>query len=320
MNAKLETTTSPLVSLALKSVNDRPDEWANMRIRPANPDEDKMLRDHMSRKGPGSVPPIIVREIPAAKAGAPTYELVQGFRRFAAAKALGWDHIEARVRTYAGGLEEVLADNALENMNRKDVSTPEIIARVGQLCKTAKHAEVAAMLHLATNSVSQYNRIYSSGPLWSRYVEDAAAGKTIPGVAHIGAMLGKEDWETRYNAIVSQKIRAEAYHGEEDTSESEGEGEGDGEGDGEEKEKEKAKPRCRRGEDVAEALLHVTRALSGKGKFPGKEQWEGRDIPATKKAQLKTVADTLRWVLKKNGAAGPIENILGAVKEDPAED
>jgi len=74
----------------------------------------------ISMKQTGLLQPIGVMPLP--KAG--KYKLVFGFRRFSAAKKLGWKVIDC-VMTQAKNDEETLIKNSIENVQRANVSFPE---------------------------------------------------------------------------------------------------------------------------------------------------------------------------------------------------
>jgi ParB family chromosome partitioning protein len=121
-----------------------------------------------SMKRLGLLAPVAVVETEGGKG----YRLVFGFRRFAAAKSLGWERIDARVLTP----EQAAAAQAAENIERVDLTLSQEVDAVGRvkakLGKEATAADVAAELGKQPVWAAQRLALVRLHPDWWKRAEE----------------------------------------------------------------------------------------------------------------------------------------------------
>lgn len=94
-------------------------------------DQEKLDELIASIREVGVLQPIVVRPIPDAAPGSPSFELIMGERRLRASKALGLDTIPAVIKNTAD--DEMLRDALLENLHRADLNPLEEASAYQQL-------------------------------------------------------------------------------------------------------------------------------------------------------------------------------------------
>jgi ParB/RepB/Spo0J family partition protein len=145
----------------------------------------------------GQERPVDVRETTGGK-----YELVSGFRRYHAAKHLGWTHIYVRVVRPLNNFE-ALAANIRENTARRELSAADQATGVVKLRKAAKDeglkVSVANIAAATSISVSHaYNLLAIMDKLIPEYKKGFLQGHVKFDEARRLAILEKEDQLARY--------------------------------------------------------------------------------------------------------------------------
>ena len=141
------------MEIALKAINDHGD---NVR-RAMDPVELAQLQASLTQYG--LLEPIIVQPLPNKRAGF-RYQLVAGFRRMAAAKALGWETIPARVLQRALNGRERIAIQLTENLQRESMRVRDIVQSVqGLKAEDMSLAAIADTLGLGVSTVRLYGQL-----------------------------------------------------------------------------------------------------------------------------------------------------------------
>jgi len=151
-------------------------DWKhNFRQQPA-PDDPKLQELMGSLKLRGQLEPVMVAPMgpndttnDGANIQAKLY-LVFGFRRFLAAKMLGWKYIDAIVADYSHDTARRVFDGHAENLGRDDLSTWEqaraLSAMRGAYAKQngqrAKQKELARITGLAVPTISRYLTLWDN--------------------------------------------------------------------------------------------------------------------------------------------------------------
>jgi ParB/RepB/Spo0J family partition protein len=114
----------------------------------------------------GLLEPILVQPIPGKRQGF-RYRLVAGFRRVAAAKALGWDTIPARVLDRPLSDDERIAVQLTENLQREGMALRDIVANVRALRGQGRSvAQVAEALGIGETTARLYLQL---GDILNKY-------------------------------------------------------------------------------------------------------------------------------------------------------
>lgn len=151
----METHDIILTAINAKATNVR---------RTMDPVELAQLKDSLQRYG--LLEPIVVEPIPGKRAGH-RYQLIAGFRRYTAAKALGWESIPARVVDRTLSNRERVAVQLTENLQRESMRVRDIVSSIQAL--RADHlsiAEIATTLGLGVSTVRLYGQL---GELLEQY-------------------------------------------------------------------------------------------------------------------------------------------------------
>ncbi|MFS3127758.1 ParB/RepB/Spo0J family partition protein [Nocardioides sp. Bht2] len=145
----------------------------------------------------GLLQPIVVR-----RAGADSYELIMGERRWRASQEAGLTVIPAIVRQTDD--DDMLRDALLENLHRSQLNPLEEAAAYGQLLEDfgCTHDELAQRIGRSRPQISNTLRLLRLSPAVQRRV---AAGVLSAG--HARALLGVEDPEMQDR--LAQKVVAE---------------------------------------------------------------------------------------------------------------
>lgn len=129
-----------------------------------DPDELAELQSSLAKFG--LLEPVLVQPIPGKRQGF-RYRLVAGFRRVAAAKALGWDTIPARVLDRPLSEEERIAVQLTENLQREGMTLRDIVANVRALRGEGRSvAQVAEALGIGETTARLYLQV---GDILERY-------------------------------------------------------------------------------------------------------------------------------------------------------
>jgi ParB family transcriptional regulator, chromosome partitioning protein len=160
-------------------------------------DEEALEELKVSIHEVGFLQPIVVRE-----AGAGTYELVMGERRWRAAQALGLDLIPAIVRDTRD--DDMLRDALLENIHRANLNPLEEAAAYQQLLEEfgATHEELARRIGRSRPQISNTIRLLN---LPSGVQKRVAAG--ILSAGHARALLSLDEAEQQ--EVLATRIIAE---------------------------------------------------------------------------------------------------------------
>jgi ParB family chromosome partitioning protein len=160
-------------------------------------DEDAMEELKVSIREVGFLQPIVVRE-----AGAGSYEIVMGERRWRAAQALGFDVIPAIVRDTRD--DAMLRDALMENIHRANLNPLEEAAAYQQLLEEfgATHEELARRIGRSRPQISNTIRLLN---LPSAVQVRVAAGVLSAG--HARALLSLEKAEQQ--EVLAGRIVAE---------------------------------------------------------------------------------------------------------------
>ncbi|HEX2185050.1 MAG TPA: ParB/RepB/Spo0J family partition protein [Chloroflexota bacterium] len=138
------TTPSEALDLLTRAKRARPELDATALLVPL---QDVVPRRHMranwnladealrqlteSIEEQGILKPLLVRELSAGNAGARRFELIAGFRRYAAAKHLGLARVPVRV--VQAGEDEALALGLAENLHHRDLTEGDALRALAQL-------------------------------------------------------------------------------------------------------------------------------------------------------------------------------------------
>ncbi|MBM7517583.1 ParB/RepB/Spo0J family partition protein [Nocardioides nitrophenolicus] len=160
-------------------------------------DEEAMAELVHSIKEIGLLQPVVVR-----KAGAESYELVMGERRWRATRAAGLSTIPAIVRETDD--TDMLRDALLENLHRSNLNPLEEAAAYQQLLEdfSCTHDELAQRIGRSRPQISNTLRLLKLSPAVQRRV---AAGVLSAG--HARALLGVGDAEQQDR--LAQRVVAE---------------------------------------------------------------------------------------------------------------
>lgn len=141
------------MEIAIKAINDHGD---NVR-RAMDPVELAQLQASLAQYG--LLEPVIVQPLSKKRAGF-RYQLVAGFRRVAAAKALGWDAIPARVLQRELDTRERVAIQLTENLQRESMRVRDIVQSVqGLKAEDMSVATIAETLGLGASTVRLYGQL-----------------------------------------------------------------------------------------------------------------------------------------------------------------
>lgn len=154
------TLTMEAQDIILTSIN----AHANNVRRSMDPVELAQLKDSLQRYG--LLEPIVVEPIPGKRAGH-RYQLIAGFRRYQAAKALGWESIPARVIDRTLSNRERVAVQLTENLQRESMRVRDIVTSVQTLRDdNLSMSEIASLLGLGVSTVRLYSQL---GELLAQY-------------------------------------------------------------------------------------------------------------------------------------------------------
>jgi ParB family chromosome partitioning protein len=107
----------------------------------------------------GLLEPILVQALPGKRGGF-RYRLICGFRRTAAAKALGWTEIPARVIQRELTPDEIVAVQLTENLQREGMRVRDVVQAIAGLRDAGRSIrEVAAALGMGETTVRLYAQI-----------------------------------------------------------------------------------------------------------------------------------------------------------------
>ena len=131
-------------------------------------DQEKIQSLSESIKAQGLLQPIVVHKVTSADNF--YYEVIAGERRFRAAQLAGMTSIPAIIREVRGNLRALAL---LENIQRENLSIPELVNAIGELKNEFGSAEaVAKAMGYSKRKVERYSRIY-------------VAIQSIPGLASV---------------------------------------------------------------------------------------------------------------------------------------
>ncbi|MCL6563105.1 MAG: ParB N-terminal domain-containing protein [Firmicutes bacterium] len=151
---RLEAREVPLAAIDAHAPNVR-------RVDPAEVEE---LKASLAKFG--LLEPVIIQPIPGKRQGF-RYRLVAGFRRVAAAKALGWETIPARVLDRPLAEDERIAVQLTENLQREGMRLRDTVAAVRALRGEGRSAaQVAAALGIGETTARLYLQV---GDLLEKY-------------------------------------------------------------------------------------------------------------------------------------------------------
>ncbi|MEU1290394.1 ParB/RepB/Spo0J family partition protein [Kitasatospora sp. NPDC005856] len=148
-------------------------------------DEDKLAELVTSIREVGLLQPIVVRQ-----AGADSFELIMGERRWRASREAGLERIPAIVRATED--DKLLLDALLENLHRAELNPLEEAAAYDQLLRdfACTHEELAERIGRSREHVSNTLRLMRLSPSVQRRL---VAGTLMAG--HARALLGVPDAE-----------------------------------------------------------------------------------------------------------------------------
>lgn len=139
--------------VAIKAINDHGD---NVR-RAMDPVELAQLQ--ASLKQYGLLEPVIIQPLPNKRAGF-RFQLVAGFRRMAAAKALAWESIPARVLQRPLSERERVTIQLTENLQRESMRVRDVVASVQALKQDHLTVpQIAELLGLGISTVRLYGQL-----------------------------------------------------------------------------------------------------------------------------------------------------------------
>ncbi len=215
----------------------------------ASPDY-KALRESMMKRGFLLQPVKVVGPLP----GTPDmYGLVAGFRRYQAAQDLGWTTLDANDNTAVAEQVDMLTDNLVENLARKNLTTYETAVAVSRLREAGATAKsISSMTGLSVSYVNNLTACING----TEARGDSPAHEPLPMPILDAWRIGKPVGSAGYVPQVDDLRRIVGLPGEErlqawsdlldpPVSDDEGEGEGDDEGEGEgssDKPKSKSRP------------------------------------------------------------------------------
>lgn len=107
----------------------------------------------------GMLQPVIVQPIPGKRAGH-QYQLVAGFRRVTAAKALGWESVPAQVLARPLTAQERVAVQLTENLQRESMTVRDIVQSIETLQEDhLSLSQMADILGLGVSTVRLYAQL-----------------------------------------------------------------------------------------------------------------------------------------------------------------
>ncbi len=125
--------------------------------RSMDPVELAQLQQSLTRYG--LLEPIVVEPIPGKRAGH-RYRLIAGFRRYTAAKALGWDTIPARVLDRTLSPQERVAVQLTENLQRESMRMRDVVQSIQALREEQMTLPaIAEVLGLGVSTVRLYAQL-----------------------------------------------------------------------------------------------------------------------------------------------------------------
>lgn len=175
--------------------------------------------------------PLLVRDLGTGK-----YQLIAGFRRFAAVTLLGWETVPCNVRKYADDKAAMLA-NLIENVQREDLSPGEIADRALLLASEFKMegSEIAGSVGLSKSYINNLMRLATKlhPKLWD--MARSGTNNQCPPQSKLLKWAAEEDHDAQWESY--QKWLDPNYGKTTEGEGADGEGsggDGDGSGGGEE--------------------------------------------------------------------------------------
>lgn len=125
------------------------------------------IREH------GVLQPITVRPNPQHDIEGERFLVVYGERRYCAAQKAGLDSIPAIVRTDIDDAGDRLAVQIIENLQRVDLSLPELITGISRLALTRNHEQIATELGRSRSWVSRRHSLNDcTAEVWQLIADD----------------------------------------------------------------------------------------------------------------------------------------------------
>ncbi len=194
--------------IVLKALDTR---QGNVRKR-MDPAELSALQASLARYG--MLEPVIVQPIPGKHHGF-QYRLIAGFRRVAAAQALGWEQVPARVISEPLSGEEVVAVQLTENLQRETMHLRDVIQAIASLQQEGRGIrQVAEVLGLGETTVRWYahvGEILGRNPrLWPYFDQGLIALNHFRAAGRLMQKARERAGEITQDPVEREKILAQA--------------------------------------------------------------------------------------------------------------
>lgn len=162
----------------------------------------------------GMLQPVIVQPIPGKRAGH-RYQLIAGFRRVTAAKALGWVEVPAQVLDRALAPRERVAVQLTENMQRETMRIRDIVISIQTLRDDQMSLQnIAETLGLGVSTVrlyAQLGTILDSNPrLWPYFDKGLISIEQFRAAYRLLTKLREKAGERIQDPVKLEEIHGEA--------------------------------------------------------------------------------------------------------------